>query len=124
VDVVEGSVSDVVVLLVLAATAMAAMWLVIFKAPSLHPRIRLRHSVILWLGIAVALFVLIPESRAVAEFQWNMRFPDEMDTEDGATALVSYALVVSPLAYLPYMWIAAGLLALVVRAVHARQGDS
>lgn len=85
--------------------------------------VRLRNLVILWLVVAVALFVLIPGGRVVAQFVWDayLATPESIETEDGVV-FTHYALVVGPTAYLPYLWIAAGLLGLMVYLVRARRG--
>lgn len=84
---------------------------------------RLRNLVTLWLVVAVALFVLIPDSRVVAQFVWDayVAKPEPVETGD-SVVLTDYALVVGPIAYLPYLWIAAGLVGLVVYLVRARRG--
>ena len=84
---------------------------------------RLRNLVNLCVVVAVALFVLIPESYAVAMFVWNGYIfgpPDEYTEADGTVVLTQYALNVSPLAYLPYVCLAVGLVVLVVYLVRRR----
>ena len=84
---------------------------------------RLRNLVNLCVVVAVALFLLIPESRVVALFVWEGYIfgpPDEYTEADGTVVLTQYALNVSPLAYLPYVWLAVGLVALVVHLVRLR----
>lgn len=63
---------------------------------------RLRNFVNLCVAVAVALFVLIPESHAVALFVWEgyiFGAPDEYTEADGTVVLTEYALNVSPLAW-------------------------
>lgn len=79
---------------------------------------------ILWLVVAVALFVLIPENRVVAQFVWDAYIagPEYIETDDGdGVALTGYVLIVGPIAYVPYVWIAGGLVGLVVYLVRARR---
>lgn len=85
--------------------------------------VHLRNLVILWLVGTVALFALIPDSRVVAQYVRDayLASPEPVETEDGV-ALTHYALVVGPMAYVPYPWIAAGLVGLVVYVVRARRG--
>lgn len=84
----------------------------------------MRNVVTLWLLVGVALFVLIPESRFVAQFFWDSYIAGPEYTEsEGAVALTSSALVVSPLAYLPYVWLALGVVGLPVYAVRSRGSD-
>ena len=81
---------------------------------------RLRNLVNLCVVVAVALFVLIPESQAVALFVWEgyiFGSPDEYTEADGTVVPTEYALNVSPLAYLPYVCLMVGLVALVVYLV-------
>jgi hypothetical protein len=84
--------------------------------------VRPRDFVILWLVAAVAIFVLIPESRMVAQFVWEtyVSGPDYVETED-AVVLTDHALVVSPVAYLPYIWIALGAIGLIVYLSRSRR---
>jgi hypothetical protein len=88
---------------------------------------RLRNFVILWLVVAVALFVLIPDSMAVAQFVWDAYIakpePEYVEFE-GAVVLTGYALIVGPTAYVPYVWIAVGVVALVVYLVRARRAGA
>ena len=84
---------------------------------------RLRNLVNLCVVVAVALFVLIPESIAAALFVWGayvVGAPDEYTEADGTVVLTEYALNVSPLAYLPYVCLAVGLVALAVHLVRWR----
>lgn len=84
---------------------------------------RLRDFLILWLLVAVALVVLIPDSRVVAEFWWDYFFPEYVETENGGTALVGYALTVGPVAYLPYVWLVLGVIGLLLYLVRSRRSS-
>jgi hypothetical protein len=83
---------------------------------------RFRDFVILWLVVAVALFVLIPESRVVAQFVWDSYIagPEYIESDD-AVVLTSSALIVSWMAYLPYVWLALGVLGLLTYVVRSRR---
>jgi hypothetical protein len=84
---------------------------------------RLRNFVNLCVVVGVALFILIPESQTVALFVWEGYIfgpPDEYTEADGTVVLTQYALNVSPLAYLPYICLAVGLVALVLYLVRRR----
>jgi hypothetical protein len=78
--------------------------------------------VILWLAAAVALFAFIPDSRVVARFVWDsfIAAPEYVETE-GAVVLTSYALIVSPIAYLPYVWLTLGVIGLIVYLIRSRR---
>jgi hypothetical protein len=78
--------------------------------------------VILWLVVAIALFVLIPESRVVAQFVWDAYIVEpEYVEQGGEVVLTSYALVVSPIAYVPSVWVALGVIGLLVYLVRSRR---
>ena len=85
---------------------------------------RVRDLVILWLVVAVVLFVLIPESRVVAHFVWDSYIvgPEYVESED-AVVLTSHALIVGAVAYLPYVWLAAGVVGLLIVLVRSRRSS-